>query len=184
VRLLFSVIAGCALSTLVFGADPLASLQGKIDRITSGKLKPGARVELTPGELLAFGVQQAPPGVRNGRLTIPAPQRATGSALVDFARVGRAQGWQPNPLLAWLLDGERQVSATVRIDSSGGRATVTPTSVSISGVTLDGATLDFVIKNLLLRLYPSAAIGRPFDLGYNIDHLDIQPAGVGIVIGP
>jgi hypothetical protein len=55
--------------------------------------------------------------------------------------------------------------------------------VEISGVVIDGSTLDFLIQNVLLPLYPDAAVGRPFDLGHRIDRLDVQRNGVGVVIG-
>jgi hypothetical protein len=53
----------------------------------------------------------------------------------------------------------------------------------ISGLEIDGKTLDFLIRNFLLEMYPDAAVGRQFELGHRIDRLDVQPAAVGVVIG-
>jgi hypothetical protein len=75
------------------------------------------------------------------------------------------------------------VSVTARISSSAGKAQVDVQRVEISGVTIDGRTLDFLIQNILLPLYPDAAIGRPFDLGHRIERLDVAPAAVGVTIG-
>jgi hypothetical protein len=55
--------------------------------------------------------------------------------------------------------------------------------VEISGMEIDGRTLDFLIQNVLLPLYPDAAVGRPFELGHHIERLDVQPGAVRVVIG-
>jgi hypothetical protein len=81
-----------------------------------------------------------------------------------------------------LLEGERPVSVTARIRSAGGRATVDIQRVEISGITIDGRTLDFLIENFLLPMYPSAAISRPFEMGYGIDRLDVSPAAVAVLL--
>jgi hypothetical protein len=82
-----------------------------------------------------------------------------------------------------LLDGERPVSVTARIQSGGGKATVDVQSVEISGLTVDGKMLDFLIQNFLLPMYPDAVVGKPFELGNRIDRLDIQPGSVTAIIG-
>jgi hypothetical protein len=82
-----------------------------------------------------------------------------------------------------LLDGERPVSVTARIRSSAGQATVDVQRVEISGITIDGRTLDFLIQNFLLPMYPDAILGKPFGLGHRIERLDISPANVGVVVG-
>jgi hypothetical protein len=55
--------------------------------------------------------------------------------------------------------------------------------VEISGVAADGRTLDFLIQNIFLPLYPNAVLGRPFELGHRIERLDVGPAAVAVVIG-
>lgn len=159
------------------------SAKQKIDSIESGRLRPGTRVNLTYRELEAWVAHEAPDGVRDPRIRVTAPGIATGAAMVDFAKVRRAQGHEPGWLTAKLLQGEHPVSVTVRIRSSGGTATVEVQRVEISGVAIDGTTLDFLIHNILLPLYPDAAIGTPFQLGDRIERLDVQPGGVGVVIG-
>jgi len=138
---------------------------------------------LTQRELNAYVVREVPDGVRNPRVVVTAPGLATGTAMVDFGKVRRAQGHPPGWLMAKLLDGERPVSVTARIHSSGGTAQVDVEQVQISGVEIDGSTLDFLIQNCLLPLYPNAMVGRPFGLGHRIERLDVQPGGVGVVIG-
>lgn len=170
-----------AVSTAAY--TDLASCQQKFDLIESGRLRAGSHVELSPGELNAYAAAAAPVGVREPRLALTSPGQATGTALVDFGKVRRSQGYHPGWLMSKLLDGERPVSVTARIRSDAGRATVDVQRVEISGIAIDGRTLDFVIQNFLLALYPNAAVGRPFELGHNIRKLDVEPRAVSVYIG-
>jgi hypothetical protein len=163
-------------------SDYLSAKQ-KFDLIESGRLKAGARVLWSPRELNAYAEKEVPEGVRNPKVQVTAPGVATGTALIDFGKLRRAQGYEPGWLMAKLLDGERPVSVTVRIRSAAGQATVDVERVEVSGVVLDGRTLDFVIQNFLLAMYPDAAVGRPFELGHRVEKLDVAPSAVGVLIG-
>ena len=159
------------------------SAQRKFDQISSDRLRPGAHVVLSMPELNAWVAQEAPNGVRQTKLLVTAPNTTVGSALINFVKLERSQGKQPGWLMSKLLDGERPVSVTAHIRSGGGQATVDVERVEISGVLIDGKTLDFLIENFLIPMYPDAAVSRPFELGHRIDRLDIQPAGVTVAIG-
>jgi hypothetical protein len=163
--------------------DSYLSAKRKFDLIESDGLRAGSRVDLTYPELDAWVAHEAPDGVRNPRIQVISPGMATGSALIDFAKVRRAQGSEPGWLMSKLLEGERPVSVTAQVRSSGGTATVDVERVVISGVTIDGRTLDFLIQNVLQPLYPNAAIGKPFALSHRIERLSVAPAAVGVVIG-
>jgi hypothetical protein len=162
--------------------DNYSSAKQKLDLIEADRLGTGAHVSLTYPELDAWAAHEAPDGVRNPHIRVTSRGTATGSAMIDFAKVRRAQGQPPGWLMSKLLEGERPVSVTVRIRSSGGVATVDVERVEISGVVIDGSTLDFLIQNILLPLYPDAAVGRPFELGHRIDHMDVAPTAVAVVI--
>jgi len=159
------------------------SARRKFDLIESDRLRAGARVELSTRELDAYAAHEAPAGVRNLKLEIAAAGQATGSAIVDFNALSSAQGHPPGWLLSKLLEGERPVSVTAHITSSGGQARVDVQRVTVSGLEIDGATLDFLIQKFLLALYPDAAVDRPFALAHHIERLDVQPDGVNVVIG-
>src|SRR5438128_1401761 len=154
-----------------------------MDSIESDRLNSGTRVEFTPGELNAYAEKEAPGGVRNPRIQLVGREKATGSALVDFGKVMRSQGNQPGWLMSRLLDGERPVSVTARVRSAGGRATVDVERVEIAGIAVDGSTLEFLMQNVLLPMYPTAVVGRPFELGHRVERLDVGTATVGVVIG-
>jgi len=177
------LFAACAVVGIAFGFDFYSSARQKFDLIESGRLQPGARVDLSIGELNAFAAREAPPGVRDCKLVLEGQDRASGTAFVDFGKLRRSQGYEPGWLMSKLLDGEHPVSATVTIHSGGGKVRVDVERVSISGVELDGKTLDFIIRNFILPFYPEAMVGQLVQMGYRIDRLQLAPAGVGVVIG-
>lgn len=160
-----------------------ASAQHKFDLIESDRLRPGARVELTDTELNAYAQHEAPAGVRDLHLEITGSGLATGSASVDFNELQRSQGHPPGWLMAKLLQGIHPVSVTARVTSANGQARVDVQRVIVSGLEIDGSTLDFLIHNFLLSLYPDAAVDRPFDLSHHIERLELRPGGVNVVIG-
>jgi hypothetical protein len=176
-------IASLLMVTTAGGFDFYSSARQKVDSIESGHLPPGARVDLSLRELNAFAEKEVPTGVSDPKLVLTEPDTVTGTALVDFGKLRRAQGYQPGWLMSKLLDGERPVSATARIHSGGGKITVEVLRAAISGLEIDGGTLDFVIQNFIVPFYPEAMVGRPVAMGYRIDRLQLAPAGVAVLIG-
>jgi len=179
------VLLVVAASVLV-AANPLAdSAQKKLDSIADRKLKPGASVTLTPAEINAWihekAVKAFPEGVRNERIHL-GPGAADGTALIDLLKIGKNKGQEVNALIARLIEGERPLRILIRVASANGRCTVYLTRVELSGVALDGSLLDFLIKHFVQPRYPDIKINEPFDLDYNIDRIDIQPAGVRVLI--
>jgi hypothetical protein len=182
-RQLWAISLLIVVGSLGAAANEYFSAKQKFDSIESGRLHPGVQVTLTYPELTAWVENAAPRGVRNPKLRVAERDVATGTALIDFAQLERSQGRQPGWLMSKLLEGERPVAVTARIRSFAGRATVDLQRVEISGIAIDGRTLDFLIQNFLIPLYPDAVIGKPFELGHRIERLDIVPASVGVVIG-
>ena len=170
-------------ASALFAADPLAdSAQKKLDSISDQKLKPGSVVTLSPREINAWLHEKAlkayPEGIRNERIEL-GPGTADGTALVDLLKIGKGN---VNALIARLIEGERPLRIAIRVESSNGRATVFLTRVELSGVAVDGSILDFLIKHFVQPRYPDIKINEPFDLDYNIDHIEVQPTGVRILI--
>jgi hypothetical protein len=183
---IFMALALLAAPVLPTTSPDYQAVVHKFSLIEHDRLKPGSRVVLTPAELNAYARQEVaevvPDGVRNARLEL-GPGTATASALIDFGKLRRAEGKPPGRILAYLLDGERPVTITARIRSAGGTATVDVQEVQISGVTIEGRMLDFLIRNYVMQAYPSAKVGEPFALGHRIERLDVQPSAVGVLIG-
>src|SRR6185503_17737049 len=126
-------VAVCFTTALAVAAGEYLSTQRKLDQIEAGKLKAGARVPLTEQEITGWAAHEVPAGVRNPVVRFGAGT-ATGSALIDFGKVRRAQGHEPGWLLSKLLDGERPVRVVVRLSSGNGRATVDVEQVEVSGI--------------------------------------------------
>lgn len=176
--LLFAVTA-----SVLLAADPLAdSAQKKLDSIADRKAKRGSVVSLSPQEINAWlhekAVKAFPQGIRNEHIDL-GPGTADGTALVDLLKI---QKGSVNSLIARLIEGERPLRISIRVDSSNGRATVFLTRVELSGVAMEGSILDFLIKQFIQPRYPDIKINQPFDLDFNIDRIELQPAGVRVVI--
>jgi hypothetical protein len=162
--------------------DDYNSAKRKFDSIEAERLPSGARVTLTFPELVAWAAREVPAGVRNPRLHAPARDVATGTALIDFGKLERSAGRHPGWLMSKILDGERPVTVTARLRSSSGRATVDIQRVEISGLVIDGRTLDFLIQNFLIPMYPNSIIGSPFELGHRIERIDVAPSAVTVLV--
>lgn len=164
----------------------LVSAKHKLELIEMEKLKRGKRVSVTARELNAYVreevVKIAPEGVSDPRLEL-GMGRALGFARIDFLKVKQAQGKPSGWLMQKLLQGERPVAVTVRVQSGGGQARVDVERVEISGVAVEGAALDFLIQQYLIPNYPEAKIGQPFKLAHHVDRLEVKPAGVVAIIG-
>src|SRR5262249_17534865 len=103
------VMVACSLAAI---PGDYQSAQRKFDSIEGENLRPGSRVALSLQELTAYAEHEVPNGVRNPRLQVVRPGVVMGTALVDFGKVRRAQGYQAGWLMSKLLDGERPVSVT------------------------------------------------------------------------
>ena len=170
-------------ATLGAAYTEYASARHKLDLIESDRLRAGARIELSERELTAYAQHESPQGVRGARLAIGPSGLATGSAVVDFNEVQRSLGHPSGWLISKLLEGEHPVSVTARLTSSGGQARVDVQRVTVSGIDIEGSTLDFLIRNILLPLYPDAAVDRSFELAHRVDRIEVHPGGVSVVIG-
>jgi hypothetical protein len=107
---------------------------------------------------------------------------ATGTALVNLLKMRQAEGIATNPFVERLIDGERPMKVTVRLESGGGRCTVHLLRVEVSGLAATGPVLDLLVSAFFQPLFPDAKIDQPFELGSNIDRIDIQPTGVRVTI--
>jgi hypothetical protein len=175
-----------AASLAVSAADPLyESAERKLDLIESGQASPGSVITFSPPEMNAWALVRmpeiVPEGIRRQRVEL-GNGTANGYALADFQKMRQGTGVDTNWLIARLIEGERPLKVAVRVASGGGRCTVYVTQVEISNRVISAAVLDFVIKTFFLPLYPEAKINEPFELGYNIDRVDIRPAGLSVTI--
>ena len=165
--------------------DDYLSIKHKFDLIESESLRPGSRVTLTSRELNAYVANEvheyAPQGVRNTQVEL-GDGSATGAALIDFLKLKQTAGQSPGWVMSKLLAGEKPVRVTARIQSASGRAQVDVERVEIAGLVIEGQMLDYLIRNYLIPQFPEAKVGEKFELAHHIDHLDVKPDGVGVVL--
>jgi hypothetical protein len=181
-RLLFAVAVAAALN----GADAAYdSARNKLDQIELLAIPRGASVHFSPQEISAWVKNRVPEivpdGIRDPRVQL-GTDAGSATAFLDLLKMRHGKGRETNFLLARLIEGERPVKIAIRLQSGGGRCTVFLTRVEISNVVASGSVLEVLIKNFFLPLYPDAHINEPFDLGYNIDRIDIRPTGVRVTI--
>jgi hypothetical protein len=159
--------------------------EAKLDSIANNQVKPGETVLFTPQEINAWARTEVPgvvpQGIRDERVDL-GTDTAIAYALVDFLAMREAQGKATNPLLAKFLEGERPLTISVRLESSGGRCAVYLTRVDLGGISMEGAMLDFLVKAFFLPLFPDAKINEPFDLGFGMDRIEIRPEGIRVTI--
>jgi hypothetical protein len=174
-----------ALTMLFAGDSYFQSAEAKLDSLENGKAKRGAVIFFSLQEINSWARYKVPEivpqGIRNQRVTL-ANDAGTAYALMDFLKMRHAEGQATNWIVTRLIEGERPVTISIRLQSGGGYAQVDLTRVEISGAAASGPVLDFLIKTFFLPLYPGAKIGEKFEMGYGIDRIDIRPAGVRVTM--
>jgi hypothetical protein len=159
----------------------------KFGQIENGKLPAGTRVDLTAAELNAWAADEAriwaPGATRNIHLELR-DGAATGTILIDFRKLNKAvTGEDPGWLMKNLFAGERPVTVRARFESSNRRARVDVERVEVSGVPIEGATLNFLIEEWLKPTFPDVKVNQWFDLGFRINRFTVSPNVVSVYIG-
>jgi hypothetical protein len=183
----FTCLLLSALGTAGQTPAPLISAQQKVNLIQKDRWPTNRSILFNSQELLALGMVQidavAPGAVERPQLTL-VRDGATANAVINFDRLKQSSSGK-NLAGEWLysrfLTGEHPVTVTVEVSSGEGKMTVHPSAVSISGVTLSGGGLEFLLNSFVLPRYPDAVIDRPFPLGDNIDRIQVS-AGNAMVI--
>jgi hypothetical protein len=180
------MVAMAVFACKVYAADPLYdSAQRKLDALDAHGVPRGGSVKFTPEEINAWArvkvPEIVPEGMRNQRVEL-GNGTATGYALADFLKMRQAKGQATNWLFAKLIEGERPLVVSVRLESGGGRCIVHLTRVEISHAVANATVLDFLIKTFFMPLYPDARINEAFDLTDDIDRIDVRPSGVIVTI--
>ena len=154
----------------------------KLGSIEAGTVPKGSRVNFTRPEIDAWILDEArshvPQGLTGVRLDLSAG-RVVGYANIDFLKVRQAAGdADPGWLMKTLFAGERPVVVTARFSSANGKARADVERVEISGVAIEGRTLDFVIENYVRPTFPDVKVNEWFALSYGVDRFMIGPQGV------
>jgi hypothetical protein len=162
------------------------SAKQKLDLIEKDRATPRSTVSFSHKEIndyARFRVDEVVPGaIRDPKVELRR-DGAVGTALVDFAKLRASQGEAPGLLLGWLLRGERPIRVEVKLKSEAGRCQVDVERVEVSGIGVEGRSLDFLIENFLLPRYPDVKIGKPFELDHRVERIDVRPTSVFVRIG-
>jgi hypothetical protein len=165
--------------------SPLASAQQKLTSISDHKAKRGSVIVFTPAEVNAWVAAKipvaVPQGVRNTYVDL-GTDVATASALVDFLKIKNSKGTEAGWVMTRMLEGERPVKVNVRLVSSAGRCTVYLNRVEVSGAHISGSPLQLILDNFFKPLYPDAKINEPFELGYNMERIELRPTGIRVLM--
>jgi len=177
---LFFALASVTLSA----ADPdYQSAEAKLDRIANYRLKAGETVVFTPRETNAWArvavPENVPQGIRDPRVELGF-NTANGLAYVDLLKMLQEQGKPANPLMGRFLEGERLLKISVRVESAGGRCTVYLTRVDLGDISAEGPVLDLLLRTFFLPRFPDAKIGEPFDIGWNLDRIEVRSDGIRV----
>jgi hypothetical protein len=180
------VLAFGFLTLAVEAGDPkAASCRAKIDEIESYRAKANAVHQLSAAEISAYAREElpqvVPQGLRNPSLELQ-PNIAVGQALMDFLQMQHAKGVKTNWLVEKLIEGERPVRITIESQTTNGRAILYLRRLEISGIAANGTVLDFLIRNFFRPLYPNAHINEWFEMGYNIDRVEVRADAVRVYI--
>jgi hypothetical protein len=169
----------------LFGAgSALQSADAKMDKLTNAKAKRGEVIFFSNPEIDAWIHDEVPmvvpQGIREPKVEL-GQDTGTGSALVDFVKIEQARGKTPG-IISKMFAGEHPLKVGLRIESAAGKCTVYVTRVEIGGAVVEGAVLNILIKTFFTPLYPDAKIGEPFDIGYNVDRIELRPDGIRVAI--
>jgi hypothetical protein len=173
-------------AVLLHAADPLYDrARKKLDMIEDGKAPRGSIVTFSVAEVNAWArvkvPEIVPEGIRDIRVEMGAGT-ASGYAIVDFLKMRQAQGVATGWFVSKLIEGERPLRVTVRMESAGGKCTVHLTRVDLANVSASQTVLDFLVKTFFTPLYPDAKINEPFELAYNMERIEVRPGVARVVI--
>lgn len=166
-------------------ADRL-SAEKKVSLIKENRWPISRSISFSSSELLALGlsgISDTAPGVISRPVLSLRNNGATATALVDFDLLRKSYSGQDSMnswLASKLFTGQHPVSVTVHVASGNGQMTVHPESVAISGMTVSGDTLHFLLQQFILPRYPDAVIDRPFALQPNIREIRVTPGAAEV----
>ncbi len=160
--------------------------RSRMEAISAGKLRRGAVVIFRSQELLGVGqeeLEKRMPGVVSDLSLTLGNGWAAGSGNVDFLRLQRSwTGEDAGFVLRRLLGGVRPVTVRVRLSSAGGRARVDVERVTVSGIVLEGAGLEFLVRAYVRTVFPDAVQGEWFPLDPHLEQVALEPGRAVAVV--
>ena len=171
---------------IVYGsAAEYESAKQKVEQIANDEVTRGAVITLSNSEVDALVqgaiLEQGLDGVRNPKVKLE-NDRGTWSGIVDFEKLPQLESLRNNFLLSSLLKGESPITATLRLVSAAGKATVDVEKVVVGETTFEGSTLGFLVQRVILNDYPEIELGEAFDVEHNVEQIKLMSSGIRIKI--
>jgi len=180
-----AIVALAAAGALLGGDGLYESANRKVQQIAADQAAPGSTIHLSPEEVNALVRgkirEKKIEGITNPKVEL-GEGKGTWSGVVEFAKLPQLAGLRDNFLIGSFLQGAKPVSATLRLESGGGKATIDVEQVTIGETQFTGSVLGFLVEKLILEDFPNAKLGEPFDLEHNVEEIRIQPDGILIKI--
>lgn len=131
-----------------------------------------------------FGLEPVfPPGISKIMFDLQ-PGRTHGTAEVDFDKLKGSFKTPPNPLVALFLHGVHTIGGEGTLAAQNGLGEFHLETVTLDGITLPDAVVEYLIEHYLRAHFPDAALDRPFPLGFSIDKLIVESGSVLLVSRP
>jgi hypothetical protein len=171
---------------ILSGSDDLYNVANqKVDSIANDTAPSGSTITLSNEEVNALligrlredGIEGT--GVKNAKIVL-GEDTGSWSGIVDFAKLPQLESLRNNFLLSSLMKEAKPVSASMTMTSAAGKATLDVTQVTIGETKFQGSTLGFLVKQLVLKDYPEAKLGEPFDLEHNVNSIKLRSSGITI----
>lgn len=166
------LLSACAFAQNAQHSNDYRSADKKIaamDAYDAGTSRAGQATVLSDAEINAYfaeGGVKWPDGVSDVKID-DQPAVVNGSGQVDFDQV-TAKNRSNNPMLA-LFSGVHTVRVTAQVAGIKGRASVKVQSVSLDGLEIPRAALEFFVQKYLQPKYPEADLDTVFGMPDRID---------------
>jgi hypothetical protein len=126
-----------------------------------------------------------PPGVHDPALRFQ-PEHVTGSADVNFDEFSRVytnpNDWGPK-VMAAMFKGTQRVTATGKVISSNGQATVQVESVTVGSMTVPPWLIDYLLQNYLQPKY-KFDLSKPLPLPDHVRQIVLESGQATFLRGP
>ena len=117
--------------------------------------------------------QSFPKGVRDVRIKF-LPDSLSADATVDFDQIQADGQSAKSPLLSALLAGEHHLELLGKVTTQNKQGSYEILTLRLDQNEIPKPLVDLLIAKLVAPKYPSAKPNTPFELPYEITHIDIQ----------
>jgi hypothetical protein len=117
--------------------------------------------------------QSFPKGVRDVQIKF-LPDSLSANAIVNFDEIQANGASAKNPFLSALLAGEHRLELLGKLTTQNKRGSYQILSLRLDEKEIPKPLVDLLIMKLVVPKYPNAKPDTPFELPYDITHIDIQ----------